>query len=135
MTKYKEWKPTEEQWLTQQCRGWWHQALNQCWWEDNRAGKVQDTQRHRILQKVCMVNRSEKWGGILKICVREDRSLWFLLSYLEETVFYYLEKLNQKGSKLWKPGITRIDGRPGTKIRKFPALSFIQLSEFQWSNL
>lgn len=54
-----------------------------------------------------------------KICVREDRSLWFLLSYLEETVFYYLEKLNQKGSKLWKPGITRIDGRPGLKSESF----------------
>lgn len=78
----------------------------------------------RILQEVCMAGRSGKWGSTLTICVREDGSLWFLLSYLEETGFYYLQKLNQKGSKLWKPGITRIDRRPGTKIRKFPAPFF-----------
>ena len=71
-----------------------------------------------------MENRSETWGSRLKICVRAVRSLWFLLSYLEETGFYYLEKLNQKGSRLWIPGIVRIDGRPGTKIRKFPAPFF-----------
>ena len=79
---------------------------------------------HQILQKVCLENSSEKWGTRLKICVRAVRSLWFLLSYLEEIGFYYLQKLNQKGSRLWIPDIVRIDGKPGTKIRKFPAPFF-----------
>lgn len=92
-----------------------------CWWEDNGAGKVQDTQRHQILQKVCMENRSETWKLGWRFVLGQRFSSY---SYLEETGFYYLEKLNQKGSRLWIPGIIRIDGRPGTKVRKFPCPFF-----------